>query len=373
LDVSTFINGLLESGVTFFCGVPDSQLKPFCDKLNCGDYNHITAHNEGGAVALAAGYHIATGKVGCVYMQNSGLGNAVNPITSLMSGEVYGIPALYVIGWRGEPGVKDEPQHVHQGRITLPLLEVLDLKSFVFGKNTSESEFKSFMNQALALFAEGKGAAIVVEKGALSSPEATHYANNFDFCREEAVNQVLDFAGDDIIVSTTGKISREVFETRESKSQGHGHDFLTVGSMGHSSMISLGLALNTDRRLWCLDGDGAILMHQGSLETVAHQKPKNLIHVVLNNTAHESVGGMPVAEVESDYSSMAKIAGYLNAYTATNANQLDKILKTVIHQQGPSFIEVKVSIGSRDNLGRPTTTPKQNKEELMRFLNGGKA
>ena len=373
MDVSTFINGLLESEVTFFSGVPDSQLKPFCDKLNCGDYNHITAHNEGGAVALAAGYHIATGKVGCVYMQNSGLGNAVNPITSLMSGEVYGIPALYVIGWRGEPGVKDEPQHAHQGRITLPLLAVLDIESFVLSKNTNEEEFKLFMRHAITRFADGKGVAVVVEKGALSNSDATIYSNSVEFSREEAVKQVLGIAGDDIIVSTTGKISREVFEIRESKSQGHDHDFLTVGSMGHSSMISLGLSLNTNRKVWCLDGDGAILMHQGVLGTVAHQKPKNFIHVVLNNTAYESVGGMPIADVETKFSSLAKAAGYPNAYLATNACQLDETLKSVVQQIGPSFIEIKVSIGSRDNLGRPTMTPKQNKEELMRFLNGGKS
>lgn len=361
------------AGISFFTGVPDSQLGPFCDWLaathGTGGASHIVAQNEGGAVGLAAGYHLATGKVPCIYMQNSGIGNAVNPITSLTSPEVYGIPVLYVIGWRGEPGVKDEPQHLFQGKITEKLLADLDIATFILDKETTETTLCEVLGTFAALFAKGKSAALLVKKDALENPHKHRYTNSYTLGRETAVQAVAKAAGDGIIVSTTGKISRELFEYREKAGHGHANDFLTVGSMGHSLMIALGIAINKPgQRVWCLDGDGAVLMHMGALAIVGSKKPQNLIHVVLNNTAHETVGGMPTAAAEIDLPAMAQACGYAAAFSANDDKTMGDAFVATVSTDGPVFIEIKVALGARADLGRPTTTPQQNKQALMEPL-----
>ena len=369
MDITTFITSLSAHNITFFTGVPDSQLKALCDYLNKEHpQNNITAANEGNALALAAGYHMATGNTACVYLQNSGLGNIINPLASLTNDKVYAIPALLVIGWRGEPGVHDEPQHIFQGEVTLPLLETISVPYFILTKTTTVEELGTFLQKVAIHFEQGKQCAIVVKKGALTFPE-TAYQNTNTLKREEAVETIVQYADRDIIVSTTGKTSRELFEIRERNQQSHAYDFLTVGSMGHSSSIALGIALNKpEKTVWCIDGDGAVLMHMGSMAVIGAKKPENLIHVVINNGSHESVGGMPTVADTVNLPEIATACNYSSVFSVSSKDELEAVLLSLAEQPKPVFIEVKSAIGSRPDLGRPTTTPVENKTALMEYL-----
>lgn len=358
----------------FFAGVPDSQLKALCswlyDRYGVSD-RHVIAANEGNAAALAAGYHLATGKTPVVYLQNSGLGNIVNPVASLLNEKVYGIPCLFIVGWRGEPGVHDEPQHIFQGEITLGLLENLDIPAYIIDKTTTEEQVRAKLDEYRTLFAQGKQAAFVVRKGALEYQSKTKYGNAHPMGREEAIGHILVASGDDPVVSTTGKASREVYELREGREQGHGRDFLTVGSMGHSSSIALGLALQKPgKRVWCLDGDGAALMHLGAMALIGANKPANLVHIVLNNEAHESVGGMPTVAGTLDLPAVARACGYPSAVSVDSPETLVRALEEAKAGKQLAFIEVKCALGARENLGRPTTTPQENKAAFMAALEG---
>ena len=310
MNIQSFLEKLknINSG-EFFAGVPDSQLKPLCNYLTASYgicQEHIIAANEGNAVALAAGYHLATGKVPVVYMQNSGIGNTVNPIASLLNDKVYGIPCIFVIGWRGEPGLKDEPQHIFQGEVTIKLLEDMDIKTIVISKDTTENDINKEIESCEGLLNKGKSIAFVIRKGALVFDEKVNYKNENNLLREDIIKEITKVSGEDIIVSTTGKASRELFEIREGNKQSHKYDFLTVGSMGHSSSIALSIALNKpNNRIWCIDGDGAALMHMGAMAVIGANSPNNLIHIVINNSAHETVGGMPTV---SDKTNFLKIA-----------------------------------------------------------------
>lgn len=359
----------------FFTGVPDSQLKELCsflmDRYGLDPVHHIIAANEGNAAALAAGYHLATGKVPVVYLQNSGLGNIVNPVASLLNEKVYGIPCLFIVGWRGEPGVHDEPQHAFQGEITLSLLDTLGIPCFVIDKTTTPDQVEGRLDKCRALFAQGKQAAFVIRKGVLECSGKTVYANPYSMSREKAIEHILGAAGDNLVISTTGKASREVYELREAANQGHGHDFLTVGSMGHSSSIALGIALQKpDQRVWCLDGDGAVLVHLGAMALIGSGRPANLVHVVLNNEAHESVGGMPTVAGRVDLCAIALACGYASALSVDSPEGLDGALAAAKGGRQLAFIEVKCALGARDNLGRPATTPQQNKAAFMENLEG---
>lgn len=357
----------------FFTGVPDSQLNALCsfliDRYGLDPAHHIIAANEGNAAALAAGYHLVTGKVPVVYLQNSGLGNIVNPVASLLNEKVYGIPCLFIVGWRGEPRVHDEPQHIFQGEITLPLLETLGIAYFVIDKTTTQEQVEGKLAEYRALFAQGNQAAFVVRKGALEYSGKTVYTNPYSMSREEAIGHILQASGEDPIVSTTGKASREVYELREARGQGHGHDFLTVGSMGHSSSIALGVALQKkNRRVWCLDGDGAALMHLGAMAIIGANKPANLVHIVLNNEAHESVGGLPTAAGALDLPAIALACGYPGAFSVDSPEKLKKTLEAAKTANQLTFIEVKCALGARADLGRPTSTPQENKAAFMAEL-----
>jgi len=372
LKIEEFV-GLL--GADFYTGVPDSQLKSLCnflmDRYGLDPAHHVIAANEGNAVGLAAGYHLVTGKTPVVYLQNSGLGNIVNPAASLLNEKVYGIPCLFIVGWRGEPGVHDEPQHIFQGEITLPLLDNLDIPAFVMDKATTAEQVRTKLDEYRALFVQGKQAAFVVRKGALEYTGKTIYGNSHHMSREEAIGYILAASGDDPVVSTTGKASREVYELRESRGQGHSRDFLTVGSMGHSSSIALGIALQKkDRRVWCLDGDGAALMHLGAMALIGANRPANLIHIVLNNEAHESVGGLPTVAGSLDLPAIALACGYPSAEAVDSSEGLDRALAAAKASKQLAFIEVKCALGARDDLGRPTTTPQENKAAFMAALEG---
>ena len=360
-------------GEDFYTGVPDSQLKALCDYLmdlyGIDPRHHIIAANEGNCTALAAGYHLATGKVPVVYMQNSGEGNIINPVASLLNDKVYAIPVIFVVGWRGEPGVHDEPQHIYQGEVTVKLLEDMDITTFVIGKETSYKEMEEKMQEFREILARGKDVAFVIRKGALTAAPKVEYKNENKMMREEIIQHIIKVSGEDPIVSTTGKASRELFEARVANNESHKYDFLTVGSMGHSSSIALGVAINKpDTRVWCIDGDGALLMHMGSMALLGANKPNNMIHIVINNGAHETVGGMPTVASKLDIVAIAKACGYPNAICVDNFNDLDKELEYAKNRNELSLIEVKCAIGARENLGRPTTTAIENKNSFMEYL-----
>ncbi|MBR4182727.1 MAG: phosphonopyruvate decarboxylase [Lachnospiraceae bacterium] len=357
----------------FFTGVPDSQLKALCnylmDRFGIDPKHHLIAANEGNCTALAAGYHLATGKTPVVYMQNSGEGNIINPVASLLNDKVYAIPTIFVIGWRGEPGIHDEPQHIYQGEVTLKLLEDMDISSFVIGKETTAEEVAAAMQGFEKKLSEGKQVAFVIRKGALTDAPKMEYKNENLMSREDIIRHIVEVTGDDPIVSTTGKASRELFEIREAKGQGHGMDFLTVGSMGHSSSIALGIAVNKpDKLIWCIDGDGAALMHMGSMAVIGATSPDNLIHIVINNSAHETVGGMPTVAGNIDLCVIAGACGYAYTTCVDNFEDLDRELNVAKTCGKLCFIEVKCAIGARDDLGRPTTTAIENKRDFMAQL-----
>lgn len=360
-------------GSDFYTGVPDSQLKALCNyliyKYGIDSQHHIIAANEGNCTALAAGYHLATGKVPVVYMQNSGEGNIINPVASLLNDKVYAIPVIFIVGWRGEPGIHDEPQHIYQGEVTVKLLEDMGIASFIIGKDTTDEEVQSAMDDFKDKLAKGLDVAFVIRKGALTDAPKVEYKNDNKMIREEIIQHIVKASCEDPIVSTTGKASRELFETRVANGQSHKYDFLTVGSMGHSSSIALGVALNKpNQRVWCVDGDGAVLMHMGSMAVVGSNKPKNLVHVVINNGAHETVGGMPTVASSIDLVTIAKACGYPNAVCVDDFESLDRELELAKARNELSFIEVKCSIGAREDLGRPTTTAMENKLNFMEYL-----
>ena len=366
-----FIETLRAGGIEFFAGVPDSLLKNICAYItdNIPRENNIIAANEGNAVGLAAGYHLATGKVGCVYMQNSGEGNIVNPLLSLMDADVYRMPLLLLIGWRGEPGVHDEPQHIKQGKVTLSLLDAMGIPYSVLDEN-----WKKQTDEALYAIKETNGVyALIVRKGTFEDYKLQNQINqDWSLAREEAIKIVVDkLREDDIVVSTTGMISRELFEYREEKGQGHAHDFLTVGSMGHASQIALGIALQKpERRVVVFDGDGALLMHMGGIAIIGDYNPRNLVHIVFNNGAHDSVGGQPTVGQKIDIEAIAKAVGYADVISVDTQMSLMFAMNHVNHAviDGVSLINVNVHKGNRKDLGRPTTTPQQNKKALMKEL-----
>lgn len=360
-------------GSDFYTGVPDSLLKPLCDYLmsiyGIDRKHHIIAANEGNCVGIAAGYHLATSKIPVVYMQNSGEGNVVNPLASLVNDKVYAIPIIFIIGWRGEPGVHDEPQHVYQGAVTEKLMNDMDVATFVVGKETSDKEIGDAINIFREVLAKGKQVAFIIKKGTLEYNSKADYRNGYSMNREETIQHILTVTGDDPIVSTTGKISREIFEIRTQNGETHNRDFLTVGSMGHCSSIALGVALNkSEKKIWCIDGDGSALMHMGSMAVIGANSPSNLVHIVINNEAHDTVGGMPTVASNIDFVRIAQACGYSRTVCVESFEDLDRELSAAKERTDLSLIEIKCRTGARPDLGRPTTTAIENKENFMNYL-----
>lgn len=367
-----FVNTLKEHDIDFYAGVPDSLLKNICAYItdNLPAQQNIIAANEGGAMGIAAGYHLATGKVPVVYMQNSGEGNIINPLASLTDKEVYNIPVLLVIGWRGRPGVHDEPQHVKQGKVTTGLLNTMGINYAILPKD-EEGAAKQIKIAADFMKATNECFALVIEKDTFDAYKLQNVeVNDLTLSREEAVRKVASSIEDNAcIVSTTGMISRELFEARTAWNQGHERDFLTVGSMGHASQIALGIALQkSDRRVYCFDGDGASIMHMGNMAISASMKCKNYVHVVFNNGAHDSVGGQPTVGLKIDLCAVANAVGYKAAYSVETMAELESKLSELKYEEGPVLLQICVKKGNRKDLGRPTTTPVQNKKALMEFL-----
>ena len=366
-----FIEKLRESGIDCYTGVPDSLLKNICAYItdHFDAHHNIIAANEGAAVGLAAGHYLATGQPACVYLQNSGEGNIINPLASLTDQEVYNIPVLLLIGWRGRPGVHDEPQHIKQGKVTMGLLNTMGVNFDVLSKDEDKAEKQ--IAKAVTALKNKEVYALVIEKDTFEEYKLQNVEkNDLTMSREEAIRTVAAALDEnDCIISTTGMISRELFEYRTSMGQGHERDFLTVGSMGHASQIALGIAMaQPGRRIWCFDGDGAAIMHMGSMAIIASKEPKNYVHIVFNNGAHDSVGGQPTVGFKIDLPAVAKAVGYKNAFSTETKEHLTNLLKMLKAQEGPVLLEIKVKKGNRKDLGRPTTTPIQNKEALMNFL-----
>lgn len=365
---SDFVDALAQHELDFYAGVPDSLLKDFCAYVDTQPVkrNVITA-NEGNAVALASGYYMATGKSAIVYLQNSGLGNAINPLVSIADAEVYQIPMLLVVGWRGEPNVKDEPQHIKQGRITSEQLDLLEIPYRVLDAQSDVKELVRWARETLD--STGAPVALLVKKGAFSSykGQATDLANT-TLGREQALDLLLELAGDAAIVSTTGKTSREVYELRVTKGEPQ-RDFLTVGGMGHTASIALGVAMGQPQKsVVCLDGDGSVLMHLGALPIIGSLAPKNFTHVLLNNAAHESVGNQPTVGGQIDFRAIALASGYTAYAVASTLDELRAAWIELAQQAGPVFLEVRLVLGSRDNLGRPASSPSENKKAFMEWL-----
>ena len=366
-------NTLQAQDITFYAGVPDSLLKNLCAYItdHAEPGQHVIAANEGGAVALAAGYHLATGKVGVVYMQNSGEGNTINPLASLTDKEVYRIPMLLLIGWRGKPGVHDEPQHVKQGKITTGLLNVMGVNYDVLAQE-EEKAAAQIAKAIEAVTMQREVYALVIEKDNFEPYVLQTTSNNaFAMTREEAIQTVAAAMGErDCAVSTTGMLSRELYEYRTAQGQGHERDFLTVGSMGHASQIALGIAMQQpDRRVWCFDGDGASIMHMGNMAILAVQHPRNMVHVVFNNGAHDSVGGQPTVGLQINLTAIAQAMGYAAVRRVVTAEELQAACQELADRtDGPVFLEVCVRKGNRKDLGRPKTTPIRNKKRFMEFL-----
>ena len=371
IDVKDFFDVLSEQGVSSFCGVPDSLLKNVCAYIsdNASLEDHLITANEGSAVALAVGQYLASGRPSLVYMQNSGFGNAINPLLSLADAKVYGVPMIVMIGWRGEPGVKDEPQHVKQGAIMKELLEACDLPTTIIDAETRNigKVLRSLVEQAISI---SQPVVLLVRKGTFKPYKLKNSSEDiFEKSREDAIKMVVKASdSEDIFVSTTGMASRELFEIRVQNKQSHEKDFLTVGSMGHANMIALGLAQNTDRHVFCIDGDGASLMHLGNLTSTGQSGAKNLIHILLNNAAHDSVGGQPTCANMVDIPLIAKACGYASTSSISDINEILNYINQFKQLPGPHLLEVKIKKGARSNLGRPTSSPLQNKEALMKVF-----
>lgn len=374
MKIEVFAEMLRDLGIETITGIPDSTLKVFCDYMQREGKNifpyHVVPENEGAAVGIAIGEYLATGRPACVYMQNSGLGNAVNPLTSLAHMEVYGIPMLLMVGWRGEPGQKDEPQHKYMGEITPELLELIGIAYSVMTETTTAEELKQFLEAAGQAFEQNKQYALLIKKNTFQKSAAVFYENPYTLDREEAIHIITEWLEpEDLVVSTTGKISRELYEQSNLQIGSHKQAFLTVGGMGHANMIAFQIAKRqSNRRVICLDGDGALLMHMGGMAVIGANPADNLIHICLNNQAHESVGGMPTGAPDLRFHEYAEMAGYHRTAYADSRTALEQELKSVREKKVCTFLEIFVSLRSRADLGRPKETAENNKVSFMKTI-----
>lgn len=373
MKVQTLGKIIKNLGIRTITGIPDSTLQEFCVFLDSAGKemfdNYIVPANEGAAVGIAIGEYLSTGVPACVYMQNSGLGNAVNPITSLANDKVYGIPMLFLIGWRGEPGRQDEPQHKFMGEITSELVELLNISYDIIEAETSEEDLENIRQKIAVAFSEKKQYALVIKRGTFESDYKTTYQNQNVLVREDAIKTITDWLQpEDIVISTTGKISRELYENMDDLKGSHEQAFLCVGGMGHANMIAYQMAKRKpDKRVVCLDGDGALLMHMGSLAIIGCRPVDNLVHICLDNEAHESVGGMYTGAGGTKYGEIAKICGYQNVFCVKTDEELKNVLMRTDVSNGLCFIIIKVAISSRADLIRPKESAEENKIRFMEY------
>jgi phosphonopyruvate decarboxylase len=372
LSPEKFFNLVKEAGFNFFTGVPDSLLKDLCAYISdySNEHQHIIAANEGNAIALAVGHYLGNKTPAFVYMQNSGIGNAINPLISLADADVYGIPMMLMIGWRGEPDVYDEPQHMKQGKVMIQLLDAIEIPWFILDAKSDPTAILAKASECM--MKKMSPVALIVRKDTFEEYKSHHNSQqDFQITREHAIHAIVDsLIDDDIVISTTGMASRELYEYRVAKGVDPSKDFLTVGSMGHSSSIALGLAnAQLKRRVICIDGDGSVIMHMGSMALIGQRAPSNLVHIVLNNGSHDSVGGQPTVGLSIDFVLLANACGYKKSNCFTSVKQLNDFLASNLHLDGPIFIEIRIKKGARSNLGRPKSSPKENKVGFMKRLN----
>ena len=366
-----FFNILTDNNIDFFTGVPDSLLKEFCfcidDKVT--DQKHIVAANEGNAIGLACGYYLSSGKIPLVYMQNSGLGNAINPLLSLCDQSVYSIPMIIVIGWRGQPQTEDAPQHYRQGEVTLGLLDALGIEYRIMPDTSIET--KNCVVELIKTASVKKApVALVVKKNTFEKYSSKQKEQAlFELTCQESIKLILDeLQHKDVVVSTTGKISRELYEYRKKSDQAHNRDFLMVGSMGHCSQIALSIAYEKPlRQVFCLDGDGAVIMHMGALAIIGSSSAKNFKHIIINNGSHDSVGGQSTAGFKISFVDIAKACGYKIVFLASTASSIEEKISELCRAQGPALLEIRIKGSHVSKLGRPKSL-KENKENFMEFL-----
>lgn len=362
-----FYNHLVARGIDFFTGVPDSLMKHFLQYLhtNVEPKRHIIAANEGLAVALAAGYYFSTGRLPLVYLQNSGLGNTINPLTSLADKEMFGVPMLLLIGWRGEPGEKDEPQHKKMGRITQQILETLEIPFFILEQEEVAS--LELVNKAIetAVIAQ-QPVALLVKKGLFEPAKNSFTENAYELSREYVLEHLMNvFSGQETVVCTTGETGRSFYEIN--RRQGHliKKELLSVGAMGLAAHIALGIDLWQDERVVMLDGDGALLMHLGSLPATGKLTKKSFVHIVFNNGCHASVGGQPTLGFDIDFCTIAKACGYTTTFRIENKQSLQLWLDQSFNTQERQFVEIRINTAVSDHLPRPSGEPADWKNTLM--------
>lgn len=377
LLLDEIICGIRQLGIDTIVGVPDSTLNVLCNYLNSTEncFEHFVTPDEGAALSIAIGHHLATGKSACVYMQNSGIGNIVNPLTSIANENVYGIPVLFMIGWRGVPHTHDEPQHKFMGAITLNILELLNIKYSVLNPELKKNQLENIFPIAKYELSQGRQYALIIQPGSLTGMTYGTYQNNNVLIREDVLRMVLTvFGKNSVFVSTTGKISRELYEQSDMIYGHHDNIFMVIGGMGYANMIAYEIARQKpDHRLICLDGDGSILMHMGNLAFLGGKSLQNYVHICLNNHVHESVGGMPTSVAGSlPYSAIAKECGYKRTYTVKDKDQLEAVLCKINAKQENTFVEVMINVSSRQNLGRPKELPAENKKRFMETLSKDK-
>jgi len=374
ISCKKFFEILEDYNFTFFTGIPDSTFKDLMKFLadnNSKELKNIVACNECEAIALASGYHLATNRIGIVYMQNSGLGKAVNPLTSLCDPDVHSIPILLMIGWRGEPGKIDAPQHKKMGKITLPLLDTLQIPYSILEPDLSV--VKNELVKAINYFNDNKGPyAFIFQRGFFKDYEMKFkQSNRYNLTAKEVIQLIMDNLNHkEIIVSTTGYITRELYEYRESKNKDHHKSFYNIGSMGCASSIGLSIALHKPKnRVIVFDGDGAAIMQMGAFTTIGKNSPTNFVHIILDNEAHESTGGQPTNSPNVDFVNVALASNYKWSTRVETSEELLKSIDNIKNRKGPILILIKIKISSRSELKRPTKNPKEYKEGFMRYLN----
>ncbi|MFP4051680.1 MAG: phosphonopyruvate decarboxylase [Thermoplasmata archaeon] len=356
-------------GFTFFSGVPDSTFKSWMSSLENSDLTNVIAVNECEATGICAGYHLSTGNIGVLYMQNDGFGKTVNPLTSLCDPEVYNIPVLLMIGWRGEPGKKDAPQHKKMGEILLPLLDLLEIPYKIIPDDISKTDdilkkAKKYMQN------NNKPYAIIIRKGIFEKSSSEINSDSKKMGREEALREIMEHLdGDEIIVSTTGKLSRELYEYRVEENDGFERDFYNIGAMGCAQSIALGIALQKkEKEVFVFDGDGSVLMQMGGLATIGQSSPKNFNHIIFDNRAYDSTGGQPTSSNTVDFKKVALACNYNYGKIAKNEEELEKNLQDSKNIDGPGLLVVEVKKGARDDLGRPEKDPVEYKIDFMNSL-----
>ena len=366
-DPDVFLKSLIDADIELFVGVPDSLLSGLISAFESNNkICHLVAANEGNALALAAGYHLATNKLPLVYMQNSGFGNIINPYLSLTCKQVYQIPMIIIMGWRGCPEKNDEPQHLFQGKVQIDLLKTLDIPFVVLDENFDSKSMRVITKKAIQ---EKRAVCILIKKGAFITKPLQLNAKMLPMNRRIAISIIVKYLPENsVVIATTGKIAREAYDIMSEAGKRH-QLFMNVGAMGHCSSVALGLAIGRPEvKVICLDGDGALIMHMGALSLIGKVQCRNFYHILLNNGCHESVGGCPSAADTVDFLGVAKASSYNSSYKASSEGDMNHMIDDFFEKEGPVFLEAKISLTQGDDPSRPSESMCELKSNLQDFL-----